>query len=175
MHTVDPNLDIDIKELFVNLLEICHNLIAPKLWAETRRKFIQNEPDSLLLEPKKYEQYDDAINKIAFEISLVIELLQPAQALKYFNFDKKQRRYICPNCYAIAFRETYVRSGLQYSIPRLAQLTPNHADSNSVYCIVCDKSSLVVREDCFVEDCPGNVIDGELHDICLTCGERMSD
>lgn len=170
MHTVDPDLYINEKDLFIEILEICHHLLAPESWIEMRRKFIQDEAQSVLLEPEEYRQYDYDTYQMNFEIDLVIDLLQPSEARKYFKFEKKQRRYICPVCYSRAFRETYAQAGLEDDIPRLAQLVPNDPTSNSLYCIVCNESSSVVREDCSVEDCPGNVIDYELYGICLTCG-----
>lgn len=176
MHTVDPKLFIDQKDLFIHILEICHCLIdPPESWIKIRRKFIQDEPQSvllLLLEREEDRQDDRDAYQMNLEIDLVIKLvLEPSETLKYFKFEKKQRRYICPVCYSRAFGEAYAQAGLEDYIPRLAQLlVPNDPTNNSLYCIVCDESSSVVREDCSVEDCKGNVIDYELCGICLTCG-----
>ena len=167
MHTVDPDLHINVKDLFVEILEICHYLLAPESWINIRRNFIEKEARSALLEPEEYRQYDHNIYQLAFEIDLVVDLLQPSRIRKYFRFEKKHRRYICPVCYSKTFQEVYANVGLEHDIPRLANLVPNEPASNSVYCIVCNKFSEVVRENCENVDCPGNVFG---HGICLTCG-----
>jgi hypothetical protein len=121
--------------------------------------------------------HDRSISKLACEIALVVDLLKPTEVDKYFNFNKKQRRYICPVCYEEAFSEDFVHIGLSDRIPKLAQLKPNEPSSTSVHCIVCNKSSVVVRKKCSVKGCKGNVIkieEGyeieEGYGRCLTCG-----
>jgi hypothetical protein len=169
MHSIDFDSNIEIKELFVEILDVCDYLVSAGSWIEERKKFIQNEPKSMLLELHEYSEYNHIIYKLACEIDIVVDLLKPAEVLKYFNLGKNTpRRYICPVCYLEAFRETFSQAGLNYDIPRLAQLKPNDSTSTSVYCIVCNESSTVVREKCSDEDCQGNVIEEE--GICLTCG-----
>jgi len=160
MHTVDPELYIKTKELFVEIIEICHYLIEPNSWIKIRGQFIQNVPESVLYSPETREFY----NWLALEINLVIDLLTPSENNKYFNFNKKTRRYFCPSCYS-GFREDYEDE----QIPRLAQLIPNEPTSNTIYCLVCNESYEVLREDCTAEDCLGNVIDPD-DGTCLTCG-----
>jgi len=151
MHTVDPELYIKTKNLFVEILEICHYLIEPNSWIKIRGQFIQNEPESVLYSPETRELFN---LRLALEINLVIDLLTPSANNKYFNFNKKTRRYFCPSCYS-GFREDYEDE----QIPRLAQLIPNEPTSNTIYCLVCNESYEVLREDCTAEDCLGNVID----------------
>jgi hypothetical protein len=161
MHTVDPELYIKTENLFVEILEICHYLIEPNSWIKIRGQFIQNEPESVLYSPETRELFN---LRLALEINLVIDLLTPSANNKYFNFNKKTRRYFCPSCYS-GFRENYEDE----QIPRLAQLIPNEPTSNTIYCLVCNESYEVLREDCTAEDCLGNVIDPD-DGTCLTCG-----
>jgi len=161
MHTVYPELYIKTKNLFVEILEICHYLIEPNSWIKIRGQFIQNEPESVLYSPETRELFN---LMLALEINLVIDLLTPSANNKYFNFNKKTRRYFCPSCYS-GFRENYEDE----QIPRLAQLIPNEPTSNTIYCLVCNESYEVLREDCTAEDCLGNVIDPD-DGTCLTCG-----
>lgn len=161
MHTVDPELYIKTKNLFVEILEICHYLIEPNSWIKIRGQFIQNKPESVLYSPETRELYKIGL---ALEINLVIDLLTTSENNKYFNFNKKTRRYFCPSCYS-GFREDYEDE----QIPRLAQLIPNEPTSNTIYCLVCNESYEVLREDCTAEDCLGNVIDPD-DGTCLTCG-----
>ncbi len=176
MYSIDFYLNIEIKELFIEILEICDYLVAPCSWIENRKRFIQNEPQFMLLEDRSH---DRSISKLACEIDLVVHLLQPAEARKYFNLIKKQRPYICPVCYEEGFSEDLVHTGLsdRIPIPKLARLKPNEPTSTSVYCIVCNESSIVVRKKCSV--CKGNVIKIEEgyeiekgYGICLTCGSN---
>jgi len=160
MHTVDPKLRIKPKDLFIEILEVCHHLIAPKPWTKIRKNFIDKVPLSVV------EVSEHLLYNLIVEIDHVISLLQPAEVRKYFNFDKKQRRYICPYCY----RETSKYFGDE--IPKLAQLRPNEPASTYIYCLVCDKASDVSREDCKHENCPGNVISVKIS-FCLTCGMRQ--
>jgi hypothetical protein len=164
MHTVDPELYIKTKNLFVEILEICHYLIEPNSWIKIRGQFIQNEPESVLYSPETRELFNLSYNRLALEINLVIDLLTPSENNKYFNFNKKTRRYFCLSCYS-GFREDYEDE----QIPRLAQLIPNEPTSNTIYCLVCNESYEVLREDCTAEDCLGNVIDPD-DGTCLTCG-----
>ena len=172
MHTVDLDLHIDTRDLFVEILEICHHLLAPGLWIEIRKNFIQNEPQSVWI--GEDPPYDEVSYQTNLEIGLVTDLLQPSECQKYFRFDKRQRRYICPVCYSNAFRETYADIGLEHDIPRLAQLEPNEPTSTYVHCIICKKSSSVDREDCLVKDCPGNVIRSEERRVGKECRSRWS-
>jgi hypothetical protein len=104
----------------------------------------------LLYSPETRELYKIGL---ALEINLVIDLLTTSENNKYFNFNKKTRRYFCPSCY----------SGFQgrlddEQIPRLAQLIPNEPTSNTIYCLVCNESYEVLREDLAAGGCLGNVI-----------------
>jgi hypothetical protein len=158
MHSVDPNLRIQPKNLLIEILEICHYLIAPKAWIKTRKDFIDKAPSSLI------NDLETILGDFFQEIDHVIRLLQPAELDKYFCFNKKLRRYICPDCY---------REVADYfpddTMPKLAQLQPNQPTSTSLYCFVCNKVINVSREDCRNEDCPGNVISVEPWRLCLTC------
>ncbi|MDZ8108445.1 MAG: hypothetical protein RM338_22865 [Nostoc sp. DedQUE12a] len=173
MHTVDLNLSIEITNLFIEILEISHYLISPHSWIKYRKDFIEKEPDSVLYQQAELTEYNKIIYILSREVNLLIGILKPAETRKYFNFDKKQRRYICPYCYDCAFRKTYLEEG-SYEMPRLAQLLPNESASTSVYCLVCSQTSEVLREDCSNNNCRGNVID-EGYGICLTCGEELED
>ncbi len=167
MHSVDPNSPIRITNLLIQVLEVFYHLASPTLWLDARRSFIENMPDSLLWEPEAIRQFDYTNLTLAIEVSIIIDLLQPSEVRKYFGFEKKQRRYVCPSCYWATFYECYCQGGAKEEIPRLAQLSPNKPDSVSVYCLVCGETSLVVRNKCGEEDCASNVISGD--GMCLLC------
>ena len=157
MHSVDPNLRIQPKDLLIEILEICHYLIAPKAWIKTRKEFIDKAPPSLI------NDLETILGNFFVEIEHVISSLKAAESNKYFGFNKKQRRYICPDCY----RE--VDDYFEDAMPKFALLQPNEPTSTSLYCFVCNKLIDVSREDCRSENCPGNVISVEPWRLCLTC------
>lgn len=168
MHTVDPSLQISVKELFVELLEVNHYLLGPRSWVKNRKTYINNAPESVLDEPHEYRVYDYEVAQLGPELNVVIDLLEPAEVRKYFSFNKKQRRYMCPYCFNKAFG-WLKNKGLIDHIPKLAQLSPNTSASKEVYCLICEQSSPVSRRTCNSEGCKGNVIGGE-YNTCLTCG-----
>src|SRR5262249_35461713 len=113
----------------------------------------------------KYQVYDREILQLSSEMTAVIELLPPADVKRYFIFDKKRRRYMCPQCLAGGFNKLHNKGYLEH-IPKLAQLSSSNAE---VYCLVCEQKSPVLREDCKTPSCKGNVM-GREYDTCLTCG-----
>lgn len=162
MHTFDPQLRIKPKDLLIEILEVCHHLISPKYWMKIHKSFVDRQPKSIL------DVSESILSSLILETEHMISLLQPAQVIKYFNFNKKQRCYFCPYCY----RET--ADYFDNNMPKLSQLLPNESSSTSVYCFVCDQISKVSREDCKDENCPGNVISlsTDWISLCLTCGEE---
>jgi hypothetical protein len=161
MHSIDPNLRIQPKDLLIEILEICHDLIAPKAWIKTRKDFIDKAPSSLI------NDLETQLGDFLGEIAHVISLLQPAQLDKYFGFNKNQRSYICPDCY----RE--VADYFEDTMPKFALLQPKGKTSTSLYCFICNKVIDVSREGCGSENCRGNVISIEPRRLCLTCGSSQ--
>jgi hypothetical protein len=158
MHSVDPNLRIQPKDLLIEILEICHYLIAPKTWIKTRKDFIDKAPPSLI------NDLESILGDFFLEIEHVSSSLQPAESDKYFGFSKRSRRYICPDCYREV--DDYFDDD---NMPKFALLQPNEPTSTSLYCFVCNKVIDVSREDCRSENCPGNVISVKGLRLCLTC------
>ncbi|CAN1213000.1 hypothetical protein TUMEXPCC7403_22545 [Tumidithrix helvetica PCC 7403] len=167
MHTVDPQSRdhqyIKPKDLLVDIPEVCHHLISPKCWIEVHKSFIDRKPSSILYGSENVQA------NLMIEMDHVIKLLKPSEIKKYFDFDKDQRCYICPNCYKEASDD------LTDNVPKLSQLRPNTPDSNSVYCFICNQVSSVIRKDCENrdKDCLGNVISAD-ENWCLTCMEYQS-
>ena len=171
MHSVDKNLKLTSKDLLVEILEISHHLIRPQSWIKTRNKLIRDQPESEFFKLAASDiDFDYYLCKIAIEIDLVIKLLQPSDASKYFSFEK-QRSYICPNCYDLAFNDYY--EDYTNEIPKLAQLKPNKPNSTTVYCLLCNQTSKVSRNNCNCKGCHGNVISDS--DICMTCGNQFDE
>ena len=161
MHTVDMRLDVSAQEVIAILLEVHQYLYPDESWAATRRKFLENAPAAHV-----FFDTDHVDGLVAREFLAVFRFLKPAQVKKFFKIDKKQRLYICPQCkYEIERYET--------DEPKYAVLEPNSPDSENIYCFVCDCLHSVTRDDCRIENCPGNVISDD-YSYCCTCGESQS-
>jgi len=154
VHTVDKRIDVNVVEIIRYILDAFHYLFPEKSWIKTRRQFIENSPSNVIYPDS--EEY-----AVVWEFSLLTELLKPSEMKKYFSFNKKQRRYICPECQYI------VREGEM--LPRTASLSPNTPRSTNLYCFVCDTNITVEREKCEHDDCSGNVISKDSGN-CATCG-----
>lgn len=154
MHSVDKNLTINVIEVIESLLFMHKSLFPNENWAAVRLEFLNETPLS------KFEESEYSWNRVCLEMSLVIGLLKPSRVKEYFNIDKKQRSYICPECYTNANTDV----GFDYC---LAVLSPKGPESSKLYCPVCDMRYSVVRQDCKNKGCMGNVLSED--GMCLTC------
>jgi hypothetical protein len=153
MHTVDLKLRASAVEIVQNVLLSAEHLIGPHKWAKERDAFLQESRNSAFDE-------DLAALHLGREFNAVVSLLGRGELIRFFGFDKRQRAYSCPVCsHACKDAEFYCRT---------AQLRPNTAQSKTVYCFVCRKSSNIERRACTDDGCKGNVISVDW-DECLTC------
>ncbi|MAM87511.1 MAG: hypothetical protein CME36_09425 [unclassified Hahellaceae] len=159
MHSISESLDVQVGEIIDSLLYMHSSLFPNESWAKIRKRALKSSPNTEL------GSVDYISNEVCRELSIIINLLNPAKVREYFKIDKKARSYFCPNCYSEANRDA---DDFDY---RLARLVSKEESCNEVYCPVCDQNYAVVRETCSVDDgdCPGNVI-SEIHEMCLTCG-----
>ena len=93
----------------------------------------------------------------------VLDLVGAADAKRFFGFNKRQRKYICPNC----VREHRLLHSEEN--PMTAQLSPNKPNSTNLFCFVCRENISVIRKRCKNVDCKGNVIHADSDFECLTC------
>lgn len=91
MHTIDRSLEIDTKAIISYSLEAIHELIGPLHWISLRREYLEECPSS------KAFSTDYVDYKMIVESLQLIKLLNYNDLIKYFGFNKKQRRYICPS------------------------------------------------------------------------------
>jgi hypothetical protein len=157
VHTFLTESSIDYKKLIIDILEISHHLITSESWIEIRRNYIsQRHPSSIIIDP------DSFVVELWVEISLVINLLEPHETLKYLNFDKKKRRYICPKC-----SDNDYYSGEESN---LAQFINKEQGCTNLYCMICNQNFVVKRKKCNASDCLGDVLYEKFEEeICLTC------
>jgi hypothetical protein len=86
--------------------------------------------------------------------------LKDGQTKALLGVSKKTRRYVCHHCY---YEGSLGRSGAHVSEFYTAYLKAK----TSLYCMLCEETYEVDRENCSDVNCPGNVISGE---GCHTCG-----
>ncbi len=156
MHTISKSIKIDAKEIIIVSLEVINELIEPFGWINLRRKYLEESPVSAAF------SCDHVELTLLTETHILLDLLSPSETKKYFNFNKKQRRYICPTCSRVDECDSLNTD--------TALLEPNKPDSTSVYCFICEDEYEVIRLNC--PYCKGNVIESNKK-MCLTCGETV--
>jgi hypothetical protein len=159
MHTVASDLEVQVAELVKWILEIHRNLIGGE-WIQFRRNALDGAGTTHLYS-------NDWINpQLVREFLAVKEMLSAGELEQYFQMPAKRRRYLCPYCTweTMIDWDEFVRS---------AFLEPNTPNSETVRCNLCQRDYDVVRVDCGIEGCPGNVVSTEW-EKCLTCGDDHS-
>ena len=155
MHTIDTRHRFTTQEGLLAILEMVEALIGANAWLGLRKKHLRRKPN---FPPSAI---DHCRCRMARETVHVIALLEPAQAKRFFDFEKKRRSYLCPGCEAEC-------ESMKIGVT-LAQLHPNTPESTTVFCILCGQTHEVDRLRCGRNGCRGNVI--SVHTAgCLTCG-----
>lgn len=155
MHTVDTRLRFTTQEGILAILEMVEALVGANAWLGLRKQYLQKKPK---FPPS---EIDECLCQLARETMHVVALLLPAQVKRFFNFEKKKRRYLCPECQTAC-------ASINVSVT-LTQLQPSTPESTTVFCILCCQTYHVTRVRCTHRGCRGNVISVR-HAGCLTCG-----
>lgn len=156
LHSVDKRVSVSERDVILYILRTS-DLVARYGWRNIRKNYIDEMP--------VFQAYDEADSSILLcrEIDILIGLLSHAELIQFFDFNKKQRRYTCPNCWRVCNSEAKCLAA------RTALLRPNKPTAKTVYCFVCDRAFAVSRSSCKKSGCKGNVIYGEDVSLCLTC------
>lgn len=154
MHSVGKSIEVHVKDVIDSLLFMHKSLLPSENWAAQRLSFLKAAPETQL------GSDEFAVNTASWELDLVLDLLTPAQVKDHFGIKKKQRRYMCPECYSNANTDADFDR-------KLALLSPKGAATTDLYCLVCNDTYTVVRKKCTEAGCLGDVISDE--GMCLTC------
>lgn len=160
-HQAKFNERLETMDILLHVLETFKHLFPESFWPKTRRTYLSIDPASILA-PYEYAPY-----QMAYEFALIVDDLKPKDLKRFYGFNKKQRRYMCPNCHS---------DMRKYSEPDMfAQLRPNSPSSSTIYCVLCQQETDVLRKACSDKECKSNVIaaDPEIG-ICLLCLEENS-
>ena len=107
---------------------------------------------------------DNVTNQVMSQVEMTMEHLTPAEAKRFFGFDKNRRAYLCNACHSAANKDW------QEEWPHLAQFSDWAPGATRLVCVVCEGETEVERRPCEYLDCKGDVI---REDICLTCTRRQ--
>ena len=141
MHTVDPGIRVEAKEVLLGILEVFKEFEGAASWLSSRRSYLPGRPEMV-----PYGG-DLTLSELVIEFEILVSLLSPSEAIRLLGFPKRRRRYICPTCRA---------SMSDYDpdfVPQTALLDPNTPSSTHVYCVVCDCKELVERKSCPEPQC----------------------
>lgn len=157
MHSVSKQLRISGNDVLVAILEAADTLIGSHSWPSQRRNYLENGNGVASI------GIADLTSTLYHELDSVIDILPRKDVIRFLNFDKRNRRYACPECTG------YAASVYDEAID-LAQLRPNEPTSTSIYCVICGQTYSVKRESCGKKGCKGNVVYEEGKEkLCLTC------
>jgi hypothetical protein len=153
MHLGGFGMSIKVEELLTNVLLTNEYLHPGAKWIKRRRDHLENDRFSAVF------LSDHVVHVMLREFDIARRLLKPLERWRYLDLSKA-RRYHCLYCQNEArdFGDLIA----------LAQLVPGRL---SVKCIICEKSTIVVRKRCISQNCKSNVIcaDPEWGSICLLC------
>lgn len=153
--------DISAKYVINNVLK------AFTLWYETDAWHINLK--AKLIDNPLFGYFDvDYENAISYKfLDFALFLLGKSELAKYISVNIKSRPYFCPEC----------KRGIEHDYGTMkskwAFLNPNEPASNNLHCINCHQDFPIIRKDCHISDCKGNVLfddpDWSGGTVCLTC------
>lgn len=154
VHTVDQSMKITAAGLLEQVLIVSEHLLGAQVWLQHRMDFLERDRHTAV--------YPDGGNdyRLAREFLAAVDILNPTSLKRFFNFNKRQRAYLCPSC----TRQDWDFGG------KTAQLVPNTPTSTNLHCFSCGNDFSVVREHCKRTGCKGNVYDPDFGS-CLTCAQ----
>lgn len=126
IHTVDTRINIHVRDVIESILFTFKHLFPNEDWVETRRDFFFNSPNAEIYSTDGYE------GVIVREFKIIIDLLPPKSLKEYFGFNKKAKRYICPNCLSSS-EDEQIES-------KTVVLKPDSPKPQKYYCFVCQES-----------------------------------
>jgi hypothetical protein len=157
MHSVSKELRVRAADVVLAVLESCDSLIKSLAWPSLRRDYLERSPGGSM-----GEDCDIRI-RLMEEYEAVIDLLNAKDGSRFLDFNKKQRRYLCPSC-------TLECASNYDTIVNLAQLRPNTPGATTVRCVICEQTFAVKREPCGKKGCKSDVLTGD-DKLCLICNK----
>jgi hypothetical protein len=151
IHQGKDKKSIHVGEMLEAILKSVHRLFPAVRWMKQRSDYLHDDHVSAAY------SVDHVLDQLCNEAEIIIRHLGAASLKEFFGFDKKARKYFCPECACYAKVDRYA----------LAHLRPNEPNGTTLYCLVCDDEHEVQRKKCKQPRCPSNVI--SMDGTCLTC------
>lgn len=155
IHSVADEVALPALDALIYILFFHNHFFPNENWIDIRSFFLFMRPEFV------HNPNSMHVNNLCKEFEVAINSFPPAVVRKYFNIEKNNRPYICPQCWRDADHVVYLDT-------KLARLTRRVPECDTLYCPVCDLEHKVVRKNCPNEYCEGNVFSKE--ELCLTCG-----
>lgn len=166
MHTVDKRLLVKPEDLLEAILYANQYFCGKNSWLRSRFEYLDGTSAHSIRYIREQDNHKSYVMlQVHTEMGITIDKLQPAKAKEYFEFDKRKRGYICPQCYEVL-------SNLDFFEPEYHDnfIKPyQEVSENSYCCRICEYTGSVTGETCFEEDCESTLVDKD-KGICLICG-----
>ncbi len=155
---------LNSRNILIYFLNTFNYFFDKDVWWEKIQSYHFEHPIFEHYNPK--EQYASFASRLDF----VLEIVGPSIFSQCTSVNPKQRRYQCPVC-----KQEYEDELDEYDL-KWAFLKPNEPESTNLICYNCGNESEVLRMDCNIDDCKGNVI-AEIRNEkkCLTCGYELEE
>lgn len=137
VHLHADTMQAEVTRVLSDVLKSYSLLFPESNWLSCRRSYIEAH-EAPLLQPweDSFADYN-----LVHELELVVDALDRATLTTYFSFEKKKKRFRCPECES--------RLPRHYSdVVELAQMQPN----GSIRCIACGTSYTVQEHSDLCED-----------------------
>jgi len=177
MHSVQKSFELRDMDIIQAVLETNEIFSGSQTWLNHRREYLTeriprriNEKfmsDFSFVGEKPISRSSHVLRELQYETMTVIEMMEPSLVLRFFNFPKKQRRYLCLHCLSIRQNDYFFEyKNLEEFCLNTAVLVDKKPTCDRVNCIICGGTYRVNRQDCNEQECQSNVIDSH-NGLCL--------
>lgn len=149
-HTYDSKLAIQSEEIIKDTL-LMMNLIHKKDWFSMRSDYSSSDPIMNLYAATGISGRASSL----LEFETLLEILKPADFLKLFKINKKQRFFLCYECVSDDYTE---------KIPTC------YLKGQKLICLVCKTKSKIIKEKCLDPECKCDLLVEEWG-RCASCGD----
>lgn len=177
MHSVQRSLELRDLDIVQAVLETSEMFLGSHVWVNRRWVYLTERmprrhndkfiPDVVFVGDEPISPLSYYLYELQREIMTVIEMMKPSLVRRFFDFPKKQRRYLCLHCLSIRQKEYFFEyKNKEEFYLNSAVLVDQNPPCDRVNCVICGETYRVIRQACNEEDCPSNVIDAH-NGLCL--------
>lgn len=170
IHSVSPGVDIlrpdDVMEY---VLVANKDLHGAAHWFDRRLSYRLADEIATAHDSDPPHSYGE----VFLEFSYALRCLRPQVAKAHLGYDRRAKTYYCTHCCDDCSHESWD----YWDIGRTAQFRPMGRSSTTLRCVVCQRTSSVLREPCPDENCISTVRSAETEHFgtCLVCRREWGD